>query len=297
MRLKTSCKSTIFSSNRQICCGGELLNLSQPKVMGILNLTTDSFYDGGRYLENKQILSRVEKLLHEGAAIIDIGAVSTRPGAEFIPVEEEKKKLLPVIKLIKDAFPKTILSIDTCWARVAEACVEAGADIINDISGGQFDDKMFETIAHLQVPYVLMHTQGKPHEMQQHPHYKDIIEDLTLFFSEQLHKLYKLGAKDVILDPGFGFGKNLSHNFELLDRLGELILYFKEPFLAGISRKSMVCKTLKVNPEKALNGTTALNTIALLKGASILRVHDAQEARECVELVAELGNYELSITN
>ena len=277
-------KDTKFSPF-SIVCRQKIINFSKPVVMGILNITPDSFYDGGNYTTQELILKRAHQILDQGADILDLGAVSSRPGATLLPPEEERDHLIPVIKMLRSEFPNALISIDTCWSIPAEASINAGADIINDISGGQFDPNMINTIAQLQVPYILMHTRGLPGDMQQHTQYNDIVQDLALYFSQQLEKLYKLGAKDIILDPGFGFAKTLTQNYELMYRLDELISLFKEPMLVGISRKSMIYKLLNTTPQEALNGTTVLNTISLLKGASILRVHDVKEAIETIQLI------------
>ena len=277
-------KDTKFSPF-SIICQQKLITFSKPVVMGILNITPDSFYDGGKYTTEEHILQRAHQIIEQGADIIDLGAVSSRPGATLLPPEEERDHLVPIIKLLRKEFPSALLSVDTCWSLPAEASINAGADIINDISGGQFDPQMLSTIAQLQVPYILMHTRGLPGDMQQHTQYNDIVQDLALYFSQQLEKLYKLGGKDVILDPGFGFAKTLTQNYELMYRLDQLISLFDEPMLVGISRKSMIFKLLNTTPQETLNGTTVLNTMALLKGASILRVHDVKEAVEIVKML------------
>ncbi|HPE55776.1 MAG TPA: dihydropteroate synthase [Bacteroidales bacterium] len=253
--------------------------------MGILNITPDSFYDGGSLKTDTDILFRVEKMLSEGAAIIDIGAISTRPGANEVSESEELNRLTPVIDLISKKIPGTILSIDTYRSNIAKRAIETGAHIINDISGGNLDPKMFETIATLKVPYIMMHMQGTPATMQQNPQYTDVVADILDFFKVQINKLKSLGVTDnIVLDPGFGFGKTVEHNFQILKSLQR----FSEtgfPVLAGLSRKSMVNKIIGTMPENALNGTTALNVLALLNGASILRVHDVKEAVQAIKLV------------
>lgn len=267
---------------------GELMELSEPKVMGILNITPDSFFDGGKYQLQKDIEERCEQILSEGAKIIDIGAYSSRPGATHISEEEEVKRLTQALSWIRKKYPNAILSVDTFRASVSELVVrDFEVDIINDISGGTMDEHMFETIGQLGVPYILMHMQGTPQNMQMNPVYQNLIGDISLFFAEQLKKLRAFGAKDVILDLGFGFGKTLEHNYELLRELRQFEL-FELPMLVGISRKSMIYKLLGVDSQAALNGTTALNTIALLNGANILRVHDVKEAVECINLVRQL---------
>lgn len=262
----------------------QLVTFNKPAILGILNITPDSFYDGGRYTQTEAILQHAHEIINQGADIIDIGAVSTRSGAQLLAPQEETNRLVPIIKLIRQEIPEAIISVDTCYSLPAEESIKAGADIINDISGGQFDDKMLSTIAQLQVPYILMHTRGLPEQMQQNTSYTDIIHDLTLYFSERLETLYRLGAKDIILDPGFGFAKTTEQNFEILRRFNELCVLFKEPILSALSRKSMIYKTLGCTPNEALNGTTVLNTLSLANGAKLLRVHDVAQAVEVVNL-------------
>lgn len=270
----------MFSIN----CKGKLIDLSTPKVMGILNLTSDSFYDGGKYLTEKAILNQAEKMLNEGATFIDIGAFSSRPGAQFISEKEELNKLLPIIKLLIKTFPEIIISIDTFRSEVAKQSIAHGASIINDISGGNLDSKMFETIAHLQVPYIIMHMQGTPSDMQHNPSYENVVTELIYWFSKKLNELRKLGVNDTIIDVGFGFGKTLEHNYKLLSHL-QLFENLEVPMLVGLSRKSMLYKPLKTNPEKALDATTSANTLALLNGAHILRVHDVSAAISAIKIV------------
>ncbi|MGV6845998.1 MAG: dihydropteroate synthase [Lutibacter sp.] len=270
----------MFSIN----CKGKLIDLSTPKVMGILNLTSDSFYDGGKYLTEKAILNQAEKMLNEGATFIDIGAFSSRPGAQFISEKEELNKLLPIIKLLIKTFPEIIISIDTFRSEVAKQSIAHGASIINDISGGNLDSKMFETIAHLQVPYIIMHMQGTPSDMQHNPSYENVVTELIYWFSKKLNELRKLGVNDTIIDVGFGFGKTLEHNYKLLSHL-QLFKNLEVPMLVGLSRKSMLYKPLKTNPEKALDATTSANTLALLNGAHILRVHDVSAAISAIKIV------------
>ncbi len=264
---------------------GTKLNLASPAVMGILNISHDSFYDGGNFSTEKAMLNQFEKMVKEGAAIIDIGAVSTRPGADEIVKEEELARFLKALRWIKPKFPETIISVDTYRSSIAEAAINEGAHIINDISGGTFDNQMFETVGRLRVPYIMMHIKGTPKNMQVNPVYTNVIEEIDAFFKKQLTKLEKSGkSTNIILDPGFGFGKTVDHNYEILRHLN----LFKEsgfPLLAGISRKSMINKVLHKKPDEALNGTTVLNTLALLNGANILRVHDVKEAMEVVKLV------------
>lgn len=264
---------------------GRLVTFSRPAVMGILNITPDSFYDGSRHSTPEAMLSHAHWLLDEGADIIDIGAASSRPGAQLLPPDIEAEKLANAVTLLRSTLPDAILSVDTCYSLPARRAIEAGADIINDISGGQFDDKMFSTVADLQVPYILMHNRALPSEMQQHTGYTDIIDDLTKYFSSHLDTLYRLGVKDVWLDPGFGFAKTVEENHELLHRLDELTSIFPQPLLAALSRKSMIYKPLGISPDEALPGTIALDTVALLKGSRILRVHDPKPALQTIELL------------
>ena len=269
--------------NTTLNCKGRLLDLSKPIVMGILNVTPDSFFDGGKYTNADNVLAQVSKMLEDGATIIDVGGMSSRPGAEVIDEEEELLRVLPVIERIVANFPETIISIDTVNSKVAEKSVEAGASIINDISAGNLDDKMFETVAKLNVPYILMHMQGRPETMQQNPNYEDLMTDILDFFIEKIGQLRALKVKDIILDPGFGFGKTVEDNYHLLKNIdGFKILGL--PLLVGISRKSMIYKVLETNAQEALNGTTVLNTLALEKGAKILRVHEVKEAMETIQL-------------
>ena len=264
---------------------GQVVTYRRPAVMGILNITPDSFYDGGRYRDADAMLAQARWLLDEGADIIDLGAASSRPGAELPPPEVEAERLKEAVGLIRSELPKAILSVDTCYSLPARTAVEAGADIVNDISGGHFDEQMFPTVAALQVPYILMHNRALPSEMQQHTGYDDIVEDLTRYFSERLDSLYRLGVKDVWLDPGFGFAKSLEENYELLHRLDELTALFREPLLTALSRKSMIYKRLDTTPSEALTGTVALDAIALEKGSRLLRVHDPRPAVETVKLL------------
>lgn len=266
-----------------INCKGKLIDLSSPKVMGILNITPDSFYDGGMYKNEKDILNKVENMLNEGATFIDVGAYSSRPNADHVSETDELKRILPIVDLILKVFPETLLSIDTFRSKVAKSCIEAGACMINDISAGKLDNNMLQTIADLNVPYIMMHMRGTPQNMQQQTHYDDLIKDIIFYFSERIAAAKELGIIDLIVDPGFGFAKTLEQNFEILNQL-ELFKMLDKPILAGISRKSMIYKTLETSAKEALNGTTVLNTVALQKGASILRVHDVKEAMECVKL-------------
>lgn len=264
---------------------GRLVEFQRPAVMGILNITADSFYDGGRYREPDAMLAQARKMVGEGADIIDLGASSSRPGATLIPPDEEAARLTEAIRLLRNEMPDVLLSVDTCYSLPARAAIEAGADIINDISGGQIDADMFRTVAELQVPYIMMHMRGTPGDMQQMTGYDDIVDDLTKYFSQRLDCLYRLGVKDVWIDPGFGFAKTIEENHELLRRLDELTSLFREPMLVGLSRKSMIYKKLGITPAEALNCTTALNTMALERGAAVLRVHDVKAAVEIVKLL------------
>ncbi|WP_157206617.1 dihydropteroate synthase [Mariniflexile maritimum] len=270
-----------------INCKGKLIDLSLPKVMGILNLTPDSFYDGGKFLNETAILKQVEKMLLEGATFIDMGACSSRPNADHVSETEELNRILPVVKLILKSFPNALISIDTFRSEIAKQTVEAGAALINDISAGKLDDNMLPTVAKLRVPYVIMHLRGTPQTMQQHTNYENITKEVLFYFSERIREAQALGMLDIIIDPGFGFSKTLEQNFELLNNL-ELFKMVNKPLLVGVSRKSMVYKKLGVTANDALNGTTVLNTIALQKAAAILRVHDVKEAMETIKLVESL---------
>ncbi|MFD2890507.1 dihydropteroate synthase [Flavobacterium chuncheonense] len=270
-----------------INCKGDLIDLSIPKVMGILNITPNSFYDGGKYKSDAAILLQVEKMLVEGATFIDLGAYSSKPGAEFVSEEMEQNRLLSTITIILKEFPNTVLSIDTFRSQVAKKCIESGAAIINDISAGFLDDKMLETVASLQVPYIMMHMKGNPETMQSMTNYDDILKEMMFYFSERINKARSFGLNDIIIDPGFGFAKTLEQNYEVFGKM-EYFNMLELPLLVGISRKSMIYKLLESTPDTALNGTTVLNTIALQKGAKILRVHDVKEAVECVKIINQL---------
>jgi dihydropteroate synthase len=283
-------KDTVFTKKKTLNCRGKLLDLSTPVVMGILNLTPDSFYDGGELDTIDAAITKCAKMLNDGAAIIDIGAYSSRPGAEDISEEEELKRLLPYLKELVIRFPDAVFSVDTFRANVAKRAIENGAAIINDISGG--NDEMFQTVRELGVPYILMHIKGTPQTMQQNLQEWKILKEVMYYFSEKLNKLHRLGVNDIILDPGFGFGKTLEQNYELL-REFEQFRIFNKPVLAGVSRKSMINKVLGTKPETALNGTTVLNTLLLEKGAAILRVHDVKEAVEAVKLLQQLNSAQL----
>lgn len=270
-----------------INCNGNLIDLSSPKVMGILNVTPNSFYDGGKHNDEKSILSQVEKMLDEGATFIDIGGYSSKPNAEFVSEKEELQRLIPIIQKIIYEFPNVILSVDTFRSKIAKEAIENGAAIVNDISAGNIDDTMFQTIAELQVPYIMMHMKGTPQTMQTLTHYDNIIKEMMFYFSEKVAKARSLGINDILLDPGFGFAKTIQQNFEILSNL-ELFQLMDIPILVGLSRKSMIYKILDINAEMALNGTTTLHTVSLLKGAKIVRVHDVKEAVECIKLLKNL---------
>ena len=270
-----------------INCNGNLIDLSTPKVMGILNVTPNSFYDGGKHKEINSIIHQVDKMLSEGADFIDIGAYSSKPSAEFVSEEEEIKRLVHIIKELVETFPTIILSVDTFRANVARASVENGVAMVNDISAGLLDDKMLETVADIKVPYNMMHMRGNPQTMQSLTDYNDIVKEMIFYFSERIKKARSFGISDIIIDPGFGFAKTLEQNYEVLHKM-ELFSMLELPLLAGISRKSMIYKVLESSPQEALNGTSVLNAIALQKGAKILRVHDVKEAVECIKLVSKL---------
>jgi dihydropteroate synthase len=272
-----------------INCKGTLVDLSSPKVMGILNITPDSFFDGGKYTSEKEIISHTEKMILDGATFIDIGAYSSRPGAKPISEEEELNRILPVVTNLVKEFPEIIISVDTFRSSIAKQCILNGAAIINDISAGSLDNNMFKTIAELQVPYIIMHMQGNPENMQANPTYNNIVQELLFYFSNKIAQLRKLGVNDIITDVGFGFGKTVAHNYHLLHHL-KMFQNLEVPSLVGISRKSMLYKPLQINPEMALNATSSANTIALLHGANILRVHDVKEAMECIKIVDLLKN-------
>ncbi|MES2543893.1 MAG: dihydropteroate synthase [Bacteroidota bacterium] len=272
-----------------INCKGELIDLSVPKVMGILNVTQNSFYDGGKYKNEIEILSQVEKMLIEGAAFIDIGAYSSKPNAELVSEEDELNRLIPIVNLVLKHFPKTLISIDTFRSEVAKTALLNGASIINDISAGNLDEKMLGIIAEFQPPYIMMHMKGTPQTMQGLCNYEDIIKEMLFYFSERVNKARSFGINDLIVDPGFGFAKAIDQNYEVLQKL-ELFQMLELPILVGVSRKSMIYKTLDSTIEEALNGTSVLNTVGLMKGAKILRVHDVKEAVECVKLYEKLNS-------
>ena len=279
-----------ITTARYINVNGSLLDLSQPRVMGILNVTPDSFYAGSRTQTEAEIVRRVKQIVSEGAAIIDIGAYSSRPNADNVSAREEMERLRMGLKILFEIQPDAVVSVDTFRADVARMCVEEyGVAIINDIAAGEMDADMFHTVAALNVPYIMMHMQGTPQSMQQHPHYDNLLKEVFLYFARKVQQLRDLGVKDIILDPGFGFGKTMEHNYELLSHLEEFRI-FELPLLVGVSRKSMIYRLLDITPQEALNGTTVLDTICLLKGADIHRVHDVKEAVETVRIVQAMRN-------
>lgn len=277
-------ENTVFKTNLTIQIKGSLVDLSTPKVMGIVNLSPDSFYEKSRSFVSSEILKKCETMIEEGAKFIDIGAFSSRPGAELITEEEEEKRLLPILKEIRKQFPSILISIDTYRSNIVKKAISEGADLINDISGGQFDKQMFKTIAEEDIPYILMHMKGEPLSMQHHPTYNNVVTEIFSFFKNQLDSLYECGVKDVILDPGFGFGKSLNHNYQLLKNINHFAA-LNCPLLIGLSRKGMIQKVIQVTADKALNGTTAAHVLALLNGANILRVHDVKAAKEAIQIV------------
>lgn len=276
-------KDNAFYTNHSIRIGGELFDFASPRVMGILNLTDDSFFAGSRLPDVEALLERAKTMMEQGTDILDIGAYSTRPGGGEVPEEVEMERVLPAVKAVAEALPGAVISVDTFRAKVAEAAVEAGAHVINDISGGRFDEAMFDAVADLGVPYVLMHSRGNARDMHSKADYEDVVNEVVLELSVRLEKLRMKGVADVIVDPGFGFSKTAAHNFALLNRLDEFSI-FDAPLLVGLSRKSMIWLTLGITPEEAGNGTTALNMVALQKGGDILRVHDVKEAKQTIEL-------------
>ena len=272
---------------KSINCLGKLIDLETPKVMGILNLTPDSFYDGGRYTGESEILERVEGMVRDGVTFVDLGAYSSRPGAGHVSLEEERSRLLPALRSILKEFPDLPVSIDTFRSQVARESVEAGAAMVNDISAGSLDDAMFDTIAELQVPYVIMHMRGTPQDMQEHTAYVDLVKEVILYFSERVFALRGLGVNDIIIDPGYGFSKTLEQNYELLGR-SELLKALELPVLTGVSRKSMLYRVLEAGPEEALAATVTAQAVALLKGTSILRVHDVREAVQSIKIMEKI---------
>ncbi|MDP2889577.1 MAG: dihydropteroate synthase [Bacteroidota bacterium] len=283
--LITSTANKFLKRKNTINLNGRLIDLSKPVVMGILNVTPDSFFDGGKYKTVKKVVRRAEEILEQGGTIIDIGAISTKPGSEGISTKDEIERLLPAVTAVRKEFPQAFISIDTYRSWVALKVIEdCGPCIVNDVSGGNFDPHMFDTIGKLGVPYILMHMLGTPLKMQDNPVYEDIIRDISLFFTDRVKQLNKAGVKDVIIDPGFGFGKTLQQNYELLNRLDSFKV-FQLPVMVGVSRKSMINKLLGTKPEEALNGTSVINTLALMGGADLLRVHDVREAAEAVRIM------------
>jgi len=280
-------EKNFFEAKNSLNIKGKLIDLSCAKVMGIINVTPDSFYDKSRTGNIDVALNKAAQFLNEGASFIDIGAYSSRPGAKNISANEEQDRLVPIVSSIASHFPEAIISIDTFRAQVAETCINHGAHMINDISAGDLDEQMFDTVARLKVPYIMMHMQGTPQNMQQNPVYNHVVLNVIDYFAKKLAQLKMLNVHDVILDPGFGFGKTNEHNYALLNQLEDFKI-FKLPVLVGFSRKGMIYKTIKKTAAEALNGTTVLNTVALQKGAGILRVHDVKEAVECVQLVSQL---------
>lgn len=283
-----SFKDTFFSQNHSINCRGRLLDLTRPAVMGVLNITDDSFYDGGKYTNQESVLKKVSSMVEEGADIIDVGAMSTRPGSKPVPVGSEMEKLSEVLQFIRKDFPGIPVSIDTCRPEVAKKMIiDYEADIINDITAGGESEEMFRVIAETKTPYIIMHMQGDPGTMQNNPQYRDVVDEVLLFLAQKTLRLRKLGVTDIIVDPGFGFGKTLEHNYELLANLS-VFHSLELPILTGLSRKSMISRFLNTDPDNALNGTTALNMFALGKGSNILRVHDVREAVETRNLYCKL---------
>ncbi len=278
-----SAKENIIKTNSAI------FSTKDAVVMGILNLTDDSFFDGGKYSNKEEIIARCKTMLDEGATMIDIGAQSSRPGATQISSKEELKKLIPIIKLLKNNFPNILISVDTFWSNTAKECALVGTDVINDISAGEMDKEMFPIIAELNIPYIMMHMKGNPQNMQNHPEYNNIVNEVSTYFSNKIEELNILGFNKIIIDPGFGFGKTLEHNYQILNNL-DAFKYLKCPILTGTSRKSMIYNLLDTTADNALNGTTITNTMALLNGANILRVHDVKQAIECIKITTFAKN-------
>jgi dihydropteroate synthase len=272
-----------------INCTGKLVDLSTPKIMGILNVTPDSFYDGGVHNSEKKILDHVEKMLNDGAIFIDIGAYSSRPNAINIDEDEELNRVVPALELVNKKFPEAIISIDTFRSKVAETCLNSGASIINDISAGEMDKKMMKIVGKYNVPYVMMHMKGNPQNMIRKTNYDDMLKEIIKYFSKKINQAVSYKINDMIIDPGFGFAKDLKQNYDLLSNI-DLLKILDKPIMVGISRKSMIYQSLKTNAKESLNGTTVLNTVSLIKGASILRVHDVKEANECIKLISALNN-------
>ena len=278
-----SAKENIIKTNSAIFSTKDVV------VMGILNLTDDSFFDGGKYSNKEEIIARCKTILDEGATMIDIGAQSSRPGATQISSKEELKKLIPIIKLLKNNFPNILISVDTFWSNTAKECALVGTDVINDISAGEMDKEMFPIIAELNIPYIMMHMKGNPQNMQNHPEYNNIVDEVSTYFSNKIEELNILGFNKIIIDPGFGFGKTLKHNYQILNNL-DAFKHLKYPILSGTSRKSMIYNLLDTTADNALNGTTITNTMALLNGANILRVHDVKQAIECIKITTFAKN-------
>lgn len=272
-----------------INCTGKLVDLSTPKIMGILNVTPDSFYDGGVHNSEKKILNHVEKMLNDGAIFIDIGAYSSRPNAINIDEDEELNRVVPALELVNKKFPEAIISIDTFRSKVAETCLNSGASIINDISAGEMDKKMMKIVGKYNVPYVMMHMKGNPQNMIRKTNYDDMLKEIIKYFSKKINQAVSYKINDMIIDPGFGFAKDLKQNYDLLSNI-DLLKILDKPIMVGISRKSMIYQSLKTSAKESLNGTTVLNTVSLIKGASILRVHDVKEANECIKLISALNN-------
>lgn len=277
-------QNKVFSSNKTLNLGGKLIYFDQPKLMGILNVTPDSFFDGGYYNNEKAILTHVEKMISEGADFIDVGGYSSRPGADEISIEEELERVIPVVKAIRRSFKDSIISIDTFRTEVARQAIEEGVQMVNDISGGELDKGMFDLIARYRTPYILMHMRGTPQTMKSKTEYSNLLKEIIDYFQSKLQRLREKGIADVIIDPGFGFAKTVDQNFELLKHL-EYFKILEQPVLVGISRKSLIWRSLETTSENALNGTTVLNTVALMKGASILRIHDVKQAAEAIKLI------------
>ena len=271
-----------------INCTGKLVDLSTPKIMGILNVTPDSFYDGGVHNSDKKILKHVEKMLNDGAVFIDIGAYSSRPNGTNIDENEELNRVVPALELVNNKFPDTIISIDTFRSKVAETCLNSGASIINDVSAGEMDKKMMEIVGKYKVPYVMMHMKGNPQNMIRKTNYEDMLKEIIKYFSKKINQAVSYKINDMIIDPGFGFAKDLKQNYNLLSNI-DLLKILDKPIMVGISRKSMIYQSLKTSAKESLNGTTVLNTVSLMKGASILRVHDVKEASECIKLISALN--------
>ena len=271
-----------------INCAGKLVDLSTPKIMGILNVTPDSFYDGGVHNSDKKILKHVEKMLNDGAVFIDIGAYSSRPNGKNIDENEELNRVIPALELVNNKFPETIISIDTFRSKVAETCLNSGASIINDISAGEMDKKMMKIVGKYKVPYIMMHMKGSPQNMIRKTNYNDMLKEIIKYFSKKINQAVSYKINDMIIDPGFGFAKDLKQNYNLLSNMN-LLKILDKPIMVGISRKSMIYKSLKISAKESLNGTTVLNTVSLIKGASILRVHDVKEANECIKLISALN--------